>query len=282
MPTRFSQVQSTNRHGNGNFSVRRVDLPGLGIYGSPVAVLDHFHLRGNPFPPHPHAGFSTVSYVLEDSTGGLRSRDSLGNDLIAEPGSIVWTEAGRGMIHEESPADLDRELHGFQIFINLSSRKKFVPPRVLQLAAADVPEWRGHEGDRVRVLVGSFGDITSPLTPAEPFTLLDAHLHHEMHFSPANGSSVLIYVLEGEVSVVAGEGTRQLSKEEAVALHSNGEPIKIIATKPAHLLVLSGMEIREPVVMEGPFIMNEHPQIEAAYARYHAGDMGRLEPLVIR
>ena len=57
---------------------------------------DEFRVTGRPFPPHPHAGFSAVTYVLEDSEGKLRSRDSLGNDLVTGPGGIVWTQAGSG------------------------------------------------------------------------------------------------------------------------------------------------------------------------------------------
>jgi redox-sensitive bicupin YhaK (pirin superfamily) len=83
---------------------------------------DEFRVTGRPFPPHPHAGFSAVTYVLEDSEGKLRSRDSLGNDLVTGPGGIVWTQAGSGLIHEELPADSNRELHAVQVFVNLSSR----------------------------------------------------------------------------------------------------------------------------------------------------------------
>ncbi len=40
------------------------------------------------------------------------------------------------------------------------------------------------------------------------------------------------------------------------------------AAQQAHLLVLSGAEIREPVVMEAPLIMNEPSQVEDAITRY--------------
>jgi pirin-like protein len=81
----------------------------LGGLASPVLVFDDFRVRKLPFSPHPHAGFSAVTYVLEDSQRGLRSRTSLGNDIVVGPGGIVWTQAGRGVIHEEAPADADRE-----------------------------------------------------------------------------------------------------------------------------------------------------------------------------
>ena len=101
----------------------------MGEEASLVALLDDFRVRGRPFPPHPHAGFSAVTYVLQASAGGLRSRYSLGHDLVVRPGGIVWTQAGSGVMHEEMPAPPDRELHGVQIFVNLSSKNKLAAPK---------------------------------------------------------------------------------------------------------------------------------------------------------
>jgi redox-sensitive bicupin YhaK (pirin superfamily) len=95
---------------------------------SPLAVLDDFRVGGLPFSPHPHAGFAAVTYVLEDSPGGVRSRASSGIDLVVGPGGIVWTHAGSGVVHEEIPAVPGRELHGLRLFVNLSSKHKLTPP----------------------------------------------------------------------------------------------------------------------------------------------------------
>jgi redox-sensitive bicupin YhaK (pirin superfamily) len=63
----FSPVIGAQESGSSStFSVRSIDLHQLGERASPVVVLDHFHVRGRPFPPHPHAGFSAVTYVFED------------------------------------------------------------------------------------------------------------------------------------------------------------------------------------------------------------------------
>ena len=90
--------------------------------------------------------------------------------MVTAPGGIVWTQTGSGLIHEEVPADLDRELHGLQIFVNLSSQNKIAPPKTFRLQNNDVPEWRNAAGNRVRVVVGSFEGTLSPLVPGEPFT----------------------------------------------------------------------------------------------------------------
>ena len=42
-----------------------------------------------------------------------------------------------------------------------------------------VPEWRSGAGDRIRIVVGSYEGLASPLVPAEPFNLLDVALRRE-------------------------------------------------------------------------------------------------------
>jgi len=280
MTTQFSAVIPAQASGDtGSFSVKNIDLQELGVRASPIAVLDDFRVRGRPFPPHPHAGFSAVTYVLEDSEGSLRSRDSLGNDTVVGPGGIVWTQAGSGVIHEELPAESDRELHGIQIFVNLSSKSKLAAPQVYRLEKDQVPEWRSAPGDRVRVVVGSFEDLSSPLVPTEPFHLLDVELHHEISFGLREGHNALVYVLTGEVLVQADDGGQKVPGEHALAVHGGGERLAFQALRSAHFLVLSATEIREPVVARGPFIMNDREQIEAAFARFRMGAMGRLSPL---
>jgi hypothetical protein len=172
MSIQFSPVIATQARGKGSaFSVKQIDLRELGEKASPVAVLADFRVLERPFGPHPHAGFSAVTYVFEDSKGALRARDSLGNDAVIGPGGIVWTQAGTGLMHHEVPAENDRELHGLHIIVNLSARNKLAPPKVLRLEGHDVPEWRNAAGDRVRVAVGAFEGVFSPIVPVEPFQL---------------------------------------------------------------------------------------------------------------
>ena len=279
MSIRFSPVLTARMRRPGDtFSLKAIDLSEVADWASPVTVLDDFRVRGQPFSPHPHAGFSAVTYVFEDSEGSLRSRDSLGNDVVVCPGGIVWTEAGSGVIHQEVPAD-DRELHGLQLFVNLSAKNKLVEPRMLRLQGNEVREWWHAGGDRVRVVVGSFEGVSSPLIPAEPFTFLDVTLQREITFNIPAAYNALVYVLEGVVAIGAAGREQKIIRGHALALHGGGARVRLEAVGSAHAIVLSGPEIREPMVVDGPFIMNEQAQVEAAAARYRAGKMGQLAPL---
>lgn len=122
--------------------------------------------------------------------------------------------------------------------------------------------------------------VASPLDPAEPLDLLDVALVSAIDFDLRDGHRALVYVRSGGVQVRAGGSEQSVPAGHAVVLHGGGGAVTFGTSDHAHFLVLSGAEIREPVVVDGPFIMNDRSQIEAAAARYRAGEMGRLGPLV--
>ena len=93
MSIQFSPVIAAQERGTGGaFSVKALDLAGAGDDSSPVIVLNDFRVRGRPFPPHPHAGFAAVTYVFEDSPGGLRLAGTTASRTW--PVTIVLTIAG--------------------------------------------------------------------------------------------------------------------------------------------------------------------------------------------
>lgn len=230
----------------GPLSVRSVDLGAAQAAGLPVFVFDEFRVSGHPFGPHPHAGFSAVTSVLEDSAGGLRSRDSLGNDIVVGAGGMVWTQAGRGVQHEELPATPGHELHGLQVFVKLPAAYKLTPPCVLHLDGGDVPEWRGPAGDRVRVLVGEFGGQLSPLQPDPPFRWLDLALRSMLDVLLEPGHRMLAYTLQGEALLRHAGQELRLPAGRAALLAGAPSPLQLQALGPCRLVLLSGAAILEP------------------------------------
>lgn len=240
-------------------------------------MLDDFRVSGRPFPPHPHAGFSALTYAFEDSPGSVRG------PRFARQRPCGWSGRDRLATSRErryaprGPAETGREVHGAQIFVNL--KNKLIAPRTLWLTNSDVPEWRSNAGDRVRVVVRSFDSISSPLIPPEPFNLLDIELRREISFGLQDAHYALVYVLAVGILVRFNNREQKVAGEHALALHGSGGRVTFEALHPSHFLILSGAEIREPVLVDGPFIMNEPSQIVAAAARYRTGEMGHLAPL---
>lgn len=283
MTVQFSTVSGVKTRQMGGFEgVKYVDVDSLGVGASPLAVVDDFRVRTMPFSPHPHAGFSAVTYVFEDSPVGVRSRSSLGVDVVVGPGGVVWTQAGRGCVHEEAPAESDRELHGLQLFVNLSAHNKLAQPTVFALKPDDVPVWEDPtERNRVRVVTGSYAGVSSRLIPVEPFTFLDIRAGNPLSYTVGPAHNTVLYVLSGEVRVSAEMIRAHVAAQHAVAIRASdaGGSVAVDPAGEAHLLILSGARIGDPVVTEGPFIMNSRAQIEEANARFRAGDMGSLAPL---
>ena len=108
------------------------------------------------FPPHPHRGFETVTYLL---SGEMQHRDSWGNHGVLRPGDVQWMTAGSGLVHSEMPGDtLVRDggtLHGFQLWINLPRKDKMIAPRYQDTTSERIPVARSEDGRvQVKVIAG--------------------------------------------------------------------------------------------------------------------------------
>ncbi|KAA1004900.1 pirin family protein [Paraburkholderia panacisoli] len=244
----------------------------------PFMGIDHAWMSAPTFPPHPHAGFSAVTYLFLDSETGIANRDSQGNSTLIEPGGLHWTAGGRGVVHEENPAVPGRTTHLLQIFVNLPREKQNAAPFALSLAPQDVPVVQ-RPGVRVRVPLGSLDGVRSPLTPPTDVTLLDVTLDTgaELALPVAAGQRAFFMPIFGSAEL-DGEG---------FGLDDLGAPILPTATEPtthrlaaraggAKVAVFIGEPLRQPVFSNGPMAFASQESLIAATAAYHRGDMGRL------
>jgi redox-sensitive bicupin YhaK (pirin superfamily) len=117
------------------------------------------------------------------------------------------------------------------------------------------------------------------LTTAEPFSCFDIRLRSAVLFELPHAENAIVYVVSGFARVVGNGHVRRLEAKQALAFQGMHERAVVQLIGCAQLLVLCGRELREPMVSDGPFIMNYPWQLDAAFARYHAGEMGRLEPI---
>jgi len=221
---------------------------------NPFIGIDHAWISAPTFAPHPHAGFSAVTYLFLDSETGMANRDSLGTRNLIEPGGLHWTAAGRGVVHEEVPAVTGSTTHLLQIFINLPEARQNAVPFVLSLAPQNVPVVQ-RPGARVRVPLGGFGDVHSPLAPPTEVTLLDITLQaraeleipvpvgHRAFFMPVNGSAEL----DGVGFGLDDLGDALLPISAAATIH------KLVAKDgAAKVAVFIGEPLRQPIFSNGP------------------------------
>lgn len=248
----------------------------------PFLNLDDFVMSEPTFPPHPHAGFSAVTYMFEDSAGAFMNRDSLGDRSRIEPGAIHWTQAARGMMHEEVPERRGDACHGLQMFVNLADRHKHAAPAAFHASRPEVPEVQPTPGARVRVLAGVFRKVASPLTQLlTPLTFLEVHLAPgvvvEIDAPRAHNAFVMIVGGRGSVAEATVEA------HDALRFAHDGDLVRLEGgVGGMQLLFGEGAPIGEPVVFGGPFAMTRAEDIQDARERFARGEMGSLTPSVRR
>jgi hypothetical protein len=247
----------------------------MGLDLDPVLNIDLFHMSVPTFPPHPHAGFSAVTVMLPESKGGFLNRDNLGDTSKIEPGAVHWTQAGSGMMHEETPLVTGVDCFGFQIFVNLAAAQQEIAPRALHAAANEIPTFRA-DGGETRVLAGSVGGLTSPLAGlATPVLLLDVTV--------ARGKSLEIAIPEGWrgwAFCTSGAGTlasEPVAEGDVAQFSDNGNRVSLSAGQgPLRALLGAGAALRQPIRWAGPFQFAAEEALDRARDRWRKGEMGRL------
>lgn len=244
-------------------------LPAL----DPFLMLDQIrgdtpsdYLQG--FPPHPHRGFETVTYMIE---GAMEHRDSVGNHGRLVGGGLQWMTAGRGLVHSEMPQQERGLLFGFQLWVNLPRRLKMVPPRYQDLSPDLVPEVP-IAGHRVRVLAGTAGGAQGPVDGVSIApVMLDATLSKGSPFvlELPRTHNTFVYLLSG---VVASGG--DVFAGQKLAVFGPGASVRLEAREPSRLLLLSGEPIGEPIARRGPFVMNTEEELDQAFEDYRTGRLG--------
>jgi redox-sensitive bicupin YhaK (pirin superfamily) len=236
----------------------------------PFLTVDHFRMREPVFAPHPHAGFSAVTYLFDDSATGMLSRDSLGGEHLIRPGALHWTVAGRGVMHHEIPAELGREAHGLQIFVNLPADQKLRAPAVLQLLPEQMPQRAGDGWHMVQV----FGpDVGLELPSPASLMLVDIAAGAAFDLQLPDGEQGFALVIQGS----GHAGGLPLATGRASYLAAGGRS-RIVASEPLRVACFFGRPLQEPVVRHGPFVMSDEGQVVAALQRFQSGGMGRLSP----
>jgi redox-sensitive bicupin YhaK (pirin superfamily) len=226
------------------------------------------------FPPHPHRGIETLTYMMQ---GHFQHRDYMGNVGELRSGGAQWMAAGRGVIHSEMPIMDDGQLHGFQIWINQPARDKMKPAQYHDFQPETITEYQKPGFGLVRLLAGTLtvdGEaLTGPLTQTGvAATVADwrAEKGDQLVLGTPKHHNAMVYVYEGEISL----SEKKLIKGE-LALVSKGEAMEIKAKEDSGLLVFVGEPINEPVVHYGPFVMNSSQEIQQAINDYNRGEFER-------
>lgn len=270
--------------GNG-FPVR--SLFSYGSHGaqlSPFLLLDYagparFEPAQRPrgVGEHPHRGFETVTIVYE---GEVEHRDSTGAGGRIGPGDVQWMTAASGILHEEFHSTAFTRSGGtlemVQLWVNLPARDKMSEPGYQTLLDAQIPSVALPEGaGRVRVIAGEYAGQRGPAKTHTPINVWDLRLSQggTARLSLPVGHTVALVVLRGTVLL---NGSEVLREAQMAHLERAGDALEIEANNEAVLLLLGGEPIAEPIVGQGPFVMNSEAEIAQAFDDFQSGRFGRI------
>lgn len=264
------QVLQPNRLG-----FTSVDMFHTEFQFEPFLVFTEFHMDRPIFGPHPHAGISVMTYMMPDSTGSFLNRDSLGDHSIIEPGGMHVTQAGSGIKHDEVPTITGVDCHGFQIWINHADANRLVEPKAFHASAKEVPEWV-EDAFVLRILQGSYRDLSSPIDLVTKTSLFDVTLQPNARLELPAAEMAFIYLLSGTVAV----GGQHVSARAMINFTTEGNQVIVqAADETASFIYASGTPHHEPIVPSGPFVMTTDAQMVDTQLRLRRGEMGELDPL---
>lgn len=246
---------------------------------SPFILLHHFdftylpHENNFNVPPHPHRGFSPVTFLFE---GSIEHEDSVGNKHVVYNNEVQWINAGRGIIHSEK-ADKDfvekgGRSQGIQLWINTPKAEKMNPPTYQPITKNEIVLVE-KEGVEFRLVSGKYQDKKGPAKSNVITAMLRMNANSEFSLNFPADHNVTFYVLEGELSLNTNQTIKQ---HDLVVFDQSADEILLNAKANSKLLIMAGVPINEPMVSHGPFVMNSETEILEAMRDYKQGKMGFL------
>lgn len=273
---------------------QRADIGDLTIYRilanrytdavGPFVFLDHIIPKVHSSPlnsgtgGHPHRGIATLSYILE---GEDEHFDSAGNYAKVYSGGVQWMKAGNGIIHDET-LNVDSQTgthrtHAFQFWINLPSKIKAEKPEYLAIQSDEVPQKKlPNDSGWIKVIVGNYEDLNSKIPNYSEQFLYHIHLEEGKNFTIAFEEKIEVASFLPTKNVTLNDTEFQAG--EFIEFDRNDGEIVIEnkLNEAIDVLLFGGQPYKEPIVAEGPFVMNSQSEIAEAYRDFYAGKYGEI------
>lgn len=229
--------------------------------------------NGLPFGPHPHRGMETVTFILE---GDIAHKDSGGGESVIESGGVQWMTAGSGLIHAEVSSERFKKQGGpmeiLQLWINLPAKHKMTKPRYIGLQEKDIPKINLKDGVHLNLIAGNWEHTKGAFDTLTDIFLstVEMKTNTSLEFNVNTNRNIFLYVVSGRTLINAEE----VLKTHLVEFVNDKEQVQIKAIEDAVLIYGHAEPFNEPMVAQGPFVMNTQEEIQQAYEDFHSGKMG--------
>jgi redox-sensitive bicupin YhaK (pirin superfamily) len=259
-------------------------LPANGIDSiDPFLLLHHWkgeiksnsRMQDNGVGPHPHRGFSPVTFVVN---GELVHQDSRGNRSLTQSGGVQWMNSGMGIIHSERPSKRLSETGGpfeiIQLWVNTPENHKFDPPEYYSIDSESTPELMLGTKSYLKIVSGEYQTGQGPIPAKSQLILswLNGAVNEEVSMELSASYNLAIYIIEGGLKC----GSMSGHSKDLLYFDNASDQVQLRFTADTKALFLAGVPLAEPVVSQGPFVMNNSSQIMEAMLDYQKGKMGFL------
>ncbi len=223
---------------------------------------------------HPHRGFETITFMFK---GNLHHRDSkFETRPLLTNGSVQRMNAGSGIQHGgDMWADEQQQFHEIQLWVNNPAQDKMSEPSVHNVKDSEIPAVKVSNGSgevNLRIVAGILNDVEGPIKTFANIRAIHGEISgkQEIKFNQSQLDSkhnrTMLYVLTGSVTI-NGE---TINEFQSAAFEQPLAALEFTANKGEFLLI-SGQSLNEPIVFEGPFVMNTQEEIARAKRDYEMG-----------
>lgn len=227
--------------------------------------------------PHPHRGFSPVTFVIK---GEVHHRDSWGNNQIAKQGEVQWMHAGAGIVHSERPSNAlingERKQEIVQLWINSPASKKMLPPTYSYIPKNEMTLFSS-EDEKInnKLIAGRYDQYKGKISTQSELLVIWGQGKkggtQQLHIPKGHNS--MLYLINGTITLKQ----YGMMEDEHLAIFDNeGESIEMNFKEDGEFILLSGIPLDEKVTQSGPYVMNTQTEILEAMRDYQMGKFGIL------
>jgi quercetin 2,3-dioxygenase len=222
--------------------------------------------------PHPHAGFETVTLMLEGEMGDEAH--------TIKGGDLQMMTAGSGVIHTETIAK-KMSMRLLQLWLTLPKNYRWVKPRVQDISLNHVPKI-SVQGAEIKLYSGSLAGISSPVQNYTPVIIADIKMQPDDStiLNLPSSYTTFLYIIDGSLRV--GDEKSLLDYGQVGWLDRSNEEMEselnLIAGKDgARFIIYSGQPQGVKIVSHGPFIGDTQEDIFRLYNEFRAGKMKHID-----
>ncbi|KAB0573694.1 pirin family protein [Brucella pituitosa] len=218
--------------------------------------------------PHPHIGLSTVTYLFD---GHIRHRDSLGTEMVIQPGDVNLMTAGKGIVHSERSPEEERSgplsISGVQTWLALPEQFEEINPEFFHTNAPDLPLMEDREF-KGRLIIGSMHGVNSPVIQHAETLYADIEVLPGGRFHiPPTTEERAIYTLRGNVGI-AGE---VFPPDRLLAFRPGDDIVVQAGPEGAHFMLFGGAALGSKRYIWWNFVSSSKERIEQAKEEWRTG-----------